>query len=149
MKNQQSGFTLIELVAVIVILSILAVTALPKFADLSGAAKQASTDAVAGNLASAMALNYGSALATASGVSGLTHVTVDDLTDCLTPALLLLVGGIPNGYTITPATAGGATNPIGNSAVACTVTYAPGATAGAGGTASAIVATYNAIGTGP
>ncbi len=39
MKKQQSGFTLIELVMVIVILGILAAFALPKFADLSGDAE--------------------------------------------------------------------------------------------------------------
>lgn len=37
-KRQQSGFTLIELVMVIVVLGILAATALPKFTDLSGTA---------------------------------------------------------------------------------------------------------------
>lgn len=145
MKNQQSGFTLIELVAVIVILSILAVTALPKFADLSGAAKQAATDSIAGNLASAMALNYSVALAEASGVTGLTpHVVVADH-DCLAQANSLLVGGVPANYTVTPAAAGAAIA-MGVATEICTVTYAPGASAGAGGTASAITATYNAIG---
>jgi len=39
MKKQQAGFTLIELVAVIVLLGILAVTALPRFVNLQGDAR--------------------------------------------------------------------------------------------------------------
>ena len=39
--KQQKGFTIIELVVVIVILGILAAVAFPKFQDLSGDAKQA------------------------------------------------------------------------------------------------------------
>lgn len=39
MKRQQGGFTLIELIMVIVILGILAAFALPRFADLSGDAR--------------------------------------------------------------------------------------------------------------
>ena len=40
-KKQQKGFTIIELVVVIVILGILAAVAFPKFQDLSGSAKTA------------------------------------------------------------------------------------------------------------
>lgn len=59
-KNQ--GFTLVELVIVIVILGILAITAAPKFLNLSGDAKASTLSALKGSLESANAMVYSKAL---------------------------------------------------------------------------------------
>ncbi len=55
LKNS-SGFTLIELVIVVVILGFLAVTAIPKFLDLTEQAKQANIEGMAGGFATGVSL---------------------------------------------------------------------------------------------
>ena len=54
--KKQSGFTLIELVIVVVILGLLAVTAIPKFIDLTDQAKQANIEGMAGGFATGISL---------------------------------------------------------------------------------------------
>jgi len=54
--RKQSGFTLIELVIVVVILGFLAVTAIPKFLDLTDQAKQANIEGMAGGFATGISL---------------------------------------------------------------------------------------------
>ena len=60
MKKEQ-GFTLIELVVVIVILGILAVTAAPKFMNLQGDARKASLEGLKGSMEGAAGIIYGKA----------------------------------------------------------------------------------------
>jgi len=121
MKQTQHGFTLIELVMVIVILGVLAAVAIPKFVDLKGDAIAASTQGVAGALSSASAINYANRSITTTGRGA----PVANCTDVSNTNILQ--GGLPTGYSIT---AGG---PIASGAsLACTVsntTVTPNVTA--------------------
>lgn len=76
MKRNQAGFTLIELIIVIVILGILAVTAAPKFLDFGGDARNSVLQGVRGSLESASALVYGKAII--AGVQNEDTATLED-----------------------------------------------------------------------
>ncbi len=71
MNKSQSGFTLIELVVVIVLLGILGVTALGKFQDLSSEASAAAVEGVASEISGAAAVNY------AKSIVGTPAVTIN------------------------------------------------------------------------
>ncbi len=73
--KKQAGFTLIELVIVIIILGILAVTAAPKFLNLQDDARKAAADGVKASLQSASQMIYSKAailgIESTSGAAGI------------------------------------------------------------------------------
>jgi len=78
LQKDTKGFTLIELVIVIVLIGILAATALPKFANLTVQAHDAANSGVAGGLAAAVSITHAAWIAAgASTVAGGSTVTLE------------------------------------------------------------------------
>lgn len=95
MRNTQQGFTLIELIVVIVILGILSITALPKFVDLTTEAEEASANGVLGAAQGACAITFAQNRAQKNTSASY----IDDGT-----ALLAALSPAPTGWTANLAT---------------------------------------------
>lgn len=120
MKNQ-SGFTLIELVIVIVLLGVLAAIAVPRFVNLEDDAQRARLNASAAAITSAMNINYAECAVNnfQAGAGQCLPITACDTANA--ESVLQNGGASLAGYTIGYQT--GSSIPAGNGSVAtCTLT---------------------------
>ena len=128
--KRSAGFTLIELVIVIIILGILAVTAAPKFLNLQDDAKKAAADGVKAAVASSAQIVYSKAvilgLETSAAATGAVTVADGKKVDLVYGYPAATSAGIGNAADIDPTwrpTFSSGTVSYATSGSTCTVVY--------------------------
>lgn len=127
-QGAQAGFTLIELVVVIVILGILAATAIPRFVDMATQARVAKMSAARGTLQSASALAHSQWVVTGSTAATVSMEGTDNvaMTFGYPSAAGILVAANLSTADYTSTTTGGVVSISENPArTNCLVTYTP------------------------
>ena len=126
MHKEQTGFTLIELVIVIVILGLLAATALPRFINITQDARIASVQGVGGGLRSAASLARAQVMV--SGSNG-GNINMDGVSVAVNLSGYPSAAGISSamqgmdGYTVTAFTSSTTFQPTNGGNASCQAAY--------------------------
>src|SRR5688572_18006933 len=158
MRNRQTGFTFIELIVVIVILGILAATAIPRYIALQTQARVAKLNGVYGSVKGAMALTHGACLADNACTSALSNVNAEGTAITMinqyptaSATGIIAAAGLTisaqEGYAVDATAAGNAGGDaiiiqvMGNAPATCAFTYSAPAAANTTPTLSALTTT--------